>query len=138
MSFILDTCVVLELTRQKPDVNVFDWFKRCDEDLIYISCLTMGELRYGIDILPEGKKKNDLVMWFNNFDESYKEFILPVTGSISKRWGKERAKYKKMGFQLPVIDGLIGCTAIEYNYTLVTRNVVDYEKMDIQLLNPWE
>lgn len=137
MSFILDTCVVSELTKHKPDANVIDWFNLCDEDIIYISCLTMGELRYGIDLLSEGKKKNELVIWYNDIEDIYGENILPISSSISIRWGIERAKYKKNGFQLPVIDGLIGCTAMEYNYTLVTRNIIDYEKMDIQLLNPW-
>lgn len=138
MSLLLDTCIISELVKSSPHPRVLDWFESCDEEMIHISCLTLGELRYGIDVLPGGRKKNDLGMWYHAFIETYKDATLPVSAAIALRWGQERARFKKKGLQIPVIDGLIACTALEYNYTLVTRNVPDFDMMDIQILNPWE
>ncbi|OHD67942.1 MAG: hypothetical protein A2W19_06755 [Spirochaetes bacterium RBG_16_49_21] len=138
MSYLLDTCVISELTKQKPDGRVLKWFNQCEEDQMYISCLTIGELHYGIGILPESKKKNDLLVWFNDFQEVYKDATLPITDNICIRWGKERARRKHRGIHIPVIDGLIACTASEHNYILVTRNISDFANMTVQILNPWK
>lgn len=137
MTYLLDTCVVSELTKPRPEKKVLQWFTRCDEDLLHISCLSLGEISFGLDMIPDGRKKNDLLDWYNDFIESFHDSVLPVTESISLRWGKERARHRKKGIQIPVIDGLIACTAIEYNCILVTRNTCDYEMLNVQLLNPW-
>lgn len=137
MSYLLDTCVISELIKPGPDAKVLDWFSRCDEELLYISCLTVGELSYGLGILPEGKKKNDLMVWYNDFVETYKNATLPVTDSVCARWGTERARHRLKGIQLPAIDGLIACTALEHNYTLVTRNTADYAMITVPVFNPW-
>lgn len=138
MSYILDTCVISELTKLKPDRNVMEWFSRCDEDLLYISCLTLGKINFGIDMVRDSKKRNDLVKWYNDFVETFRDSTLPITDSICILWGRERALYRKKGIQIPVIDGLIACTAMEKKYVLVTRNVNDFKAMNIQLFNPWE
>ena len=137
MSFILDTCVISELIKKLPDNNVLKWLSECEEDQLFISCLSLGEIRFGIDILPESRKKNDLILWFDDIQESFRDSTLPITNSICIRWGEERAKFKKKGLQLPVVDAIIACTAIDNNYTLVTRNTHDFEIMNIALLNPW-
>lgn len=137
MSYILDTCVISELISKKPDKKVVEWFSACSADQLNISSLTLGELKYGIDSLPEGRKKNDLIDWFENILEAYKNSTLDITAGISLRWGEERARLKKNGIQISVIDALIACTAMEYNYTLVTRNTGDFKSMSVTLLNPW-
>lgn len=137
MSFILDTCVISELIAKKPDKNVTDWFDRCEEDQLYISSLTLGELKFGIDTLPEGRKKNDLILWFEDIINAYKDSTLAVNDSICLRWGEERARLKKKGIQISVIDAMIACTAIEHNFTLVTRNTSDFKHLSVNLLNPW-
>ncbi len=138
MNYILDACVVSELTKLKPDKRVKDWFSQCDEEQLYISCLTLGELSFGIEMVQDQKKKNDLIAWYHRFVEAYGTSTLPVTDSICVRWGREHALHRKKGLQVPVIDGLIACTAIEYNYTLATRKIPDFEIMNVQLFNPWE
>ena len=137
MSYILDTCVISELISKQPDKNVLDWFSDCEEDDLYISSLTLGELKYGIDILPDGKKKNDLMVWFGKILDAYKDSTLHVNDKIALRWGEERARLKKSGIQISVIDSLIACTAIEFNFTLVTRNTPDFKPTGVTLLNPW-
>ncbi len=137
MSFIIDTCIVSELYKKAPEKNVLDWFQNCPEDQIYISSLTLGEIQYGIEMLPHSKKKNNLMVWFDELQETYKGYTLPVNDNICMRWGNERAKLQKKGIDLPIIDGLIASTAIEYNYTLVTRNISEIEGMAAKFLNPW-
>jgi len=137
MSYLLDTCVISELSKQSPDKSVLEWFKNCPDNRIYISTLTLGELQYGIELLPSGKKKNDLIAWFDEINSYYSEIALPVNNSISLRWGEMRAILRGQGVQLPVIDGLIAATSIEHNFILVTRNTSDFESTGVQCLNPW-
>lgn len=138
MSWILDTCVISELIKREPEKKVARWFSLCDEERLYISSITLGEIIYGIDMVREGKKRNELLKWFCDLVDSFRETTLPVTDCICLRWGRERARCRKRGIQLPVIDGLIACTAMEHNCTLVTRNVSDFDAMNIQIFNPWE
>jgi predicted nucleic acid-binding protein len=138
VSYLLDTCVISELIKPKPDQNVIEWFSQCNEDHLHISCLTLGELNFGIDMVRDNKKRNVLVKWYNDLVETFRDSTLSITDSICIRWGRKRALYRKKGIQIPVIDGLIASTAIEHNYILVTRNIIDFETMNIQLFNPWE
>lgn len=138
MSYLVDTCVISELTKSRPDAGVVEWFGGCPEDQIFISSLTLGELNYGIALLQNGKKKNDLIAWYNRFAESFKESTIPVTDSIAVRWGTERAGLRRTGKQLAVIDGLIACSAVEHNLVLVTRNTKDYQAVKVRLFNPWQ
>lgn len=138
MSFIIDTCVFSELSKPRPHQGVADWFDSCPADLIYISSITLGEIQYGIDLLPEGKKKNDLRLWFEKLIDIYRDYTLPITGRICRRLGEERARLIKKGRKAPVIDCLIACTSIEHDFTLATRNISDFKMYDIKTLNPWE
>ncbi len=138
MSYLIDTCVISELVRPKPEARVLGWFSEIPDDEVFISCLTHGELWYGISLLENGRKKTDLIKWYNRFSATFKESTLPVTDAITLRWGAERARLRGKGVNLPVIDGLIACTAIEYKHTLVTRNTDDYLAVGVSLFNPWE
>jgi len=137
MSYLLDTCVLSELCKPEPSESVLKWFEHCSGENIFISSLTLGELQYGIELLPEGSKKNDLINWFDQIADSYQEFAVSVSHEISIRWGELRAQLRKRGIQLPVVDGLIAATAIESNFILVTRNSSDFEHTGVRILNPW-
>ena len=137
MSYLIDTCVVSELRKPIPQDSVLTWFQACDEKDIYISSLSLGELRYGISILPGGKRRNDLQIWFNELVEAFSGRILPVTEGISIICGNMRAKARKSGLSLPVIDGLIAATAEAHQMILVTRNTDDVGTTGIPILNPW-
>ena len=138
MSYLIDTCVVSELRKPMPQESVLAWFQACDAAEIYISALSLGELRFGLSILPDGKRKNDLLVWFNELIEAFAGKILPVTEKIALIWGSMRAKAQRNGLTLPVIDGLLAATAEAHQMVLVTRNTDDVASTGIPVLNPWQ
>ena len=138
MSYILDTCVVSELSKPEPAGSVLEWFDQCPSELLYLSVLTLGELHYGITKLPDGKKKNDLLLWVGELKSAYKGFILPLSEETCIRWGEERARLESIGKPAPVVDSLIAATALEHDFTLVTRNVDNFRAFEIKLFNPWQ
>ena len=137
MSFILDTCVVSELSKPDPAPQVVSWFNDCPPELLYLSVLTLGELHYGIARLPNGKKKNDLFMWLEEVKSAYRGYVLPISDQIFIRWGEERALLERIGRPASVIDSLLAATAVEHDFVFVTRNIDNFESFDIRLLNPW-
>ena len=137
MSYLIDTCVISELRKPAPQESVLAWFQACDEEDLFISSLSLGELCFGISILPEGKQRNDLSFWFNELIEAFLERILPVTESVAIIWGNLRAQAQKSGSVMPVIDGLLAATAEAHRMVLVTRNIDDIQAAGISILNPW-
>lgn len=139
MSFLIDTCCISELVNKKPDPNVVKWFTDHDELSMYLSVLTFGELRKGIEKLPDSKKKEELNQWveedlFNRF----KTRVLNINMKEVNRWGGFLAEAEKNGTPLPAIDALIAATAQVHNLTVVTRNTKDMEGTGVELTNPWE
>jgi hypothetical protein len=137
MKFILDTNVLSELTRIKPEKNVMEWFNNCPEDNMYISSITLGEIETGISSLEPGKKQNQLLLWFGSLQNSFKNRILTVDDITAIRWGEIRGSLKRKGTNIPVIDGLIAATAITNNAVLVTGNTKDFNFPGMEVLNPW-
>ena len=137
MSFILDTCVVSELSKQSPAPSVIRWLNGCPSELLYLSVLTLGELHYGISRLPDGKKKNDLIIWLGQIKSAFGGYVLPISDRAGIRWGEERARLERIGVSSSVVDSLLASTAHEYDFALVTRNVDDFKSFDIKLLDPW-
>ena len=137
MSFLLDTCVISELRKQNPDAGVSAWFETCDEDMLYLCTVTLGELRYGIDLLPDGKQKTALRTWYEKIRLSYAGHILEVTLPAFERWGSTRAARQRVGCPLSIADGLIAAAAAVNSMTLVTRNTSDFVNRGVDILNPW-
>ena len=137
MKFILDTNVLSDLTKPEPDNNVLEWFNNCPENKMYICSITLGEIETGISSLDPGKKKNQLILWFGNLQNSFKSRILTVDETTAIRWGEIRGNLKRKGIKIPVIDGLIAAAAIANNAVLVTRNTKDFDFPGIEILNPW-
>ena len=137
MKFLLDTNVVSELTRQNPEQKVLEWFEQVDNNTLYISVITLGEINLGIEKLPEGKKRNDLLTWSGRLQESFKSQTLPVDAETALKWGELSARRSAEGTPLPILDGLIAATAYLSGAILVTRNTKDFSNLAIQTLNPW-
>ena len=137
MSFLLDTCVISELRKPNPDDGVLAWFEMCAEEMLYLCTVTLGELRYGIELLPESKHKMALLTWYEHVCISYTEHILDVTLPVFERWGSLRAARQKTGGTLAMGDGLIAATAIVNSMTVVTRNTSDFKGLGVDLINPW-
>lgn len=132
--FLLDTCVLSEGIRPVPDVGVDSWFKAQDSSDLFISALTAGELRYGIDKLPQGRKREGLSRWLaETISLGFAGRILAFDLEAASCWARIRSVHPNA----QTIDSQIGATAIAHGYTLVTRNVRDFAFEGLAVFNPW-
>ena len=137
--FLLDTNIPSELIRSRPDPGVEKWVYAQDEQSLYLSVVSIGELRRGLVILPASKRRSELERWFeNDLLPRFEGRILPVTRSIADRWGVLDGQCQVKGTPLNTADGMIAATAIEHGLTVVTRNIRDYAGLGVEALNPWD
>lgn len=137
MKYLLDTCVVSELTKPRPNPGVTRWLEGVDERQLTLSVLTVGELERGIERLPVSKRKRALLTWLSELIAGYDQKILSVTLDIASEWGRLSAAAELKGRSLPVVDGLVAATAQARSLTLVTRNTADMQRTGVKLLDPW-
>lgn len=135
MSLLLDTNVVSELRRRKPDPLVMNWFGQTREEELHLSVLTVGELRQGIENLraKDSSRARALDKWLAGLVSSYAERIVPVTAEVAQRWGTLNVPQR-----LPIIDGLLAATALVHDWTFVTRNTKDVERTGVRTVNPFQ
>ena len=139
MNYLLDTCVLSEFTRRKPEPKVIRWMESIDEEMLYLSAITIGEIQRGIERLPESARKTELLVWLNNrLVERFSGRILPLDAQAMLLWGSLTARMEASGQPMPVMDLLIVATALQHNLVIATRNVADYLPCGVQLINPWE
>ncbi|HEY9790615.1 MAG TPA: type II toxin-antitoxin system VapC family toxin [Candidatus Obscuribacterales bacterium] len=137
--FLLDTNVLSELVRPKPEPKVENWLSATDEQLLHISVLTLGEIRKGIATLAQNKRRSELESWLEvGLKARFAERLLMIDAETADRWGFLAARARSQGVALAVIDGLLAATAQQHNLTIVTRNTADFAVGEAQLLNPWE
>ena len=137
--FLVDTNVLSEAVRTKPEPRVLDWIGTADETLLFLSALTLGEIRKGLALLPQGKRRTRIETWIDvEVRSRFAGRILPITSAVADRWGLLTAEAKRKGRALATIDGLLAATALEYNITIVTRNVRGFRDTHVLLLNPWD
>ena len=137
--FLLDTNCISELVRPKPDLRVTQWMDGADERLLYLSVLTLGEIRKGVAGLAQGKRRTHLETWLDvDLQARFSGRIVPIDSEIVDRWGSLVADSKRKGKALSVIDGLLAATALHYNLTVVSRNAADFTATQVQVLNPWK
>lgn len=137
--FLLDTNVISELIKPKPEANVTEWIENTDESLLYLSVLTLGEVRRGISILPQSRRRAILEAWLDkDLRTRFEDRILTVDEEVADRWGMLTAAARNNGIVLPVIAGLLAATALEHNLTLVTRDTGQIPSMGVAVFNPWE
>ena len=139
MNCLLDTCVISELAQARPHKRVLKWIRAQDEENLFLSVITIGEIQKGISKLPDGhKKKEQLHSWLNNeLTERFKGRILEITIGTALAWGQMLGACEQQGVTLPAIDSLIASQGIFHGMTVVTRNISDMEPSGVQLLNPW-
>lgn len=137
MSYLLDTCVVSELSRPRPNPGVVAWMSETDVASLHLSAITIGEVRRGALRLPAGKRRRALADWSERLRRSFSGRVLPIEESVVLRWAEIAARAEKSGRPGSFADGLIAATALERGLTLVTRNVTDFEPFGVSLLNPW-
>ena len=137
--FLLDTNCVSELIRPKPEPRVMEWMEAADEAMLYLSVLTMGEIRKGAAGLAQSKRRTHVETWLQvELQARFAGRILPIDAAIADRWGFVAAEAKRKGKPLSVIDGLLAATALQHNLTVVSRNARDFTSTQVPVLNPWE
>ena len=136
MSYLLDTNVISETIKSKPSKNLYEWLEKIPEENLFISVLTLGEIRRGVELLDNIKKKSTLIVWLEkDLRNRFGDRILKIDNIIADRWGYLCAYSAKT---LPVIDSLIAATALTHNLKLVTRNIKDFsEVQSLELVNPF-
>ncbi|HUP95191.1 MAG TPA: type II toxin-antitoxin system VapC family toxin [Burkholderiales bacterium] len=139
MSFLLDTSVVSELVKKLPNEGVLSWLSRQDEDSLYLSVLTLGELEKGISKLRASARRDRLRSWLSrDLAARFADRLLLVDVPVATRWGTLTGDAEKRGTPLPVIDSLIAATALEHGFSVVTRNVTDFERCGVACVDPWK
>ena len=138
MTFLLDTNVVSEWKKPVPDPSVIAWLANVDEDRTFLSVITLAELRYGIDRLPDGKRRSLLDHWLtHDLPTRFESRILPVGPAIADAWGILIARRAALGRPISAMDAFMAATAQVHGLTLVARNVSDFEASVASIVNPW-
>ena len=137
--FLLDTNVPSELTRSHSDPHVERWLTEADDKQLFISVITIGELMKGLTILPASKRRSNLQDWLDfTMRPWFDSRVLPVDEPIAERWGILAGECHLRGTPVSTTDGLIAATALEHDLVIVTRNVKDFTRLGVAILNPWE
>ena len=137
--FLLDTNVISEAVKPSPADSVLSWLDTTDESLMYLSVITLGEIRRGIAALPQARKRARLESWLNqDLRIRFYGRLLPIDEAVADRWGLLVAASRKKGIVLPVIDSLLAATALEHNLTLVSRDLKPVVGTGVSVFNPWE
>jgi len=138
VNFLLDTNIVSEWTKPRPNTGVIDWLAEADEDRIFISVVTIAEIRYGIERLSQGIRRERLDAWLtDDLPLRFEARILPIDAKTGDCWGCVMARGQAAGRPVGTMDAFIAATSERYDLTLATRNVSDFEALGIRLTNPW-
>jgi predicted nucleic acid-binding protein len=135
LSYLLDTNVISELKRNSPDPGVVAWLSQRPPVTLYLSVLTLGQIRKGIENASDEKRRQRLIDWLEaDLPTFFTGRILPVDEAVADRWGRLVAV---AGRPLPAIDSLLAATALEHDLVLVTRNAKDFAGLPVQTFSPW-
>lgn len=139
MKYVLDTCVISEFIKPKPNEKVLEWIFNQKFNDLCISVISFGEIWKGISMLSKSAKKEELKKWFeNDIVYPYHSRALKIDYTIMIIWGELYAKLESDKKLIPVVDLFIAATSLSYNFTLATRNTKDFINTGCKLFNPWE
>ena len=138
MNYVLDTNVISELVARTPNQQVINWIDSLDPDAVYLSVITIGELRKGIEKLPPSRRKDELTTWLDqDLLRRFAGHIVDITTDVMLVWGELTGRLERDGKPIAAIDSLIAASALEGTYTLVTRNEADFQHTGVVIINPW-
>ena len=136
MSYLVDTNIFSEPVKPKPDANVVAWL-RANESSLYVSTITIGEMRRGIERLSSGRRKTQLRSWLVSLCDCMKGRVLSFNTSTAHVWGQLKAKWDAAGVVVPSLDSQIAATAQRHQLTVITRNTADFGRAGVKQLNPF-
>lgn len=138
MSFLLDTNVISEGAKPRPDAGVMEWLASIDEDELFLSVVSLAELRHGVERLDEGRRKTALNAWLSeDLPARFDDRLLALDAAAADQWGRIVARSQAAGRPIGAMDAFLAALATLHQLTLVTRNVADFEGTGIRLFNPW-
>lgn len=139
MNYLLDTCVLSELLKRRPERSVTGWISSVPEINLFLSILTLGEIYKGIAKLYPGDKKEKLVEWVeHDLKTRFEGRIVNLNEEIVKTWGDITGEAERRGKKWPVLDSLLASTALANHMVFVTRNIHHVEELGVKVLDPWE
>jgi predicted nucleic acid-binding protein len=134
VKFLVDANILSEPTKAAPDLNVVSWLRRHEADLA-VDPFILGEIRFGILLLPKGKRRTRLERWF---DEGIRRLhCVPFEADTGMRWSELLASLRASGRAMPIKDSLIAATALVHGLTVATRNRADFEKAGVKIVDPF-
>ena len=131
MSFVLDTDVVSQTSKPLPASPAVEWLKRHESDDLFLSVMTISELRYGVNLLPSGKRRTGLMEFVKEVPLQFKDRVLPVTSAIADQAGVLLAASRKAGFTADLFDVIIGATALVHGFRVVTLNGKHFKQLRV-------
>ena len=135
--FLADIDLISEPRQKRPNPGVLQWLQDHDQDL-FLSAITIGEIKKGIELYPDSRKKTELTVWFEGLLEDFADCVLPFTQTEALVWGTLYARSQKNGHKPPSLDSLNAAIALFHGFTLVTRNETDYAGTGVKIMNPWK
>lgn len=138
MSFLLDTNAVSEWVKPRPNPGLIGWMDSADEDRVFLSVISLAEVRYGIERMSGGARRNRLERWLR--DELPLRFegrVLPIDSRVAEAWGRTVSRSEALGRPMDAMDAFLAATAEVHRLTLVTRNVSDFPTLK-SVVNPWQ
>ena len=138
MNYLLDTNILCEATKPHPDANAAEWLSAQPSLTLFVSLVSIAEIRKGILLLPEGKKRTKLGIWLESeLLPAFASRVIPLREAEMNEWAELQADAEKKGHRLPVVDSLIAATARCHGLTLATRKIQDFLHCGIAIHNPW-
>jgi toxin FitB len=138
MTYLLDTCVISELVAKRPDPGVVRWIDSVDPESVYLSVVTIGEIRKGVEKVREPTRKEMLERWLHNeLLIRFRDHLSVLDAKVLLEWGALTGRLELQGTPMPAMDSLIAATALSHDLVLVTRNGKNFVNAGVRLLDPW-
>lgn len=137
MGWLIDTDLLSERTKKQPNARALKWLEEHASE-IYTSSHVIGELQAGISLLANGAKRRALQAWLNRLIEAMEGRILNFNTSVAAVWGRQEAEFSEKGCPMPMPDSFIAATARRHNLIIATRNVTDFTRPGVKVINPVE